>query len=153
MIPASRSCGWKGAELARDMECAHLLFVNEYEFGLISKKTGFDLAEMLEHVDVIVITRGRDGSSIYADRQEYAIPVASTLGIVDPTGVGDAYRGGFLSGYARGCDWELCGKIGSLAATYCLEQKGPQNHSFTRLEFVKRFRENFDDQGVLDVYF
>jgi len=149
--PSQQILRLDGAELARDMECARLLFVNDYEFGLISKKTGFDLAHMLEHVDVIVITRGRDGSSIYADRQEYTIPVASTLGVVDPTGVGDAYRGGFLSGYARGCEWELCGKIGSLAATYCLEQKGPQNHSFTRSDFVKRFRENFDDQGMLEV--
>jgi adenosine kinase len=150
--PSQQILRLDGAELVRDMECAHLLFVNEYEFGLISKKTGFDLAQMLEHVDVIVITRGKDGSSIYADRREYTIPAASTLGIVDPTGVGDAYRGGFLSGYARGCAWELCGKIGSLAATYCLEQKGPQNHSFNQLDFVKRFRENFDDHGMLDVF-
>jgi adenosine kinase len=139
-----------GSELARDMEGAHFLFVNDYEFELISKKTGLDLAHMLQHVDVIVITRGKDGSSVYAAGREYNIPVVPEVCIVDPTGVGDAYRAGFLTGYARGWNWELCGQIGSLAATYCLEKKGPQNHTYTRLHFVQRFRQHFDDKGVLD---
>jgi adenosine kinase len=70
--------------------------------------------------------------------------------IVDPTGVGDAFRGGFLTGYGRGWDLELCGQMGSLAATYCLEQAGPQGHSYTSAEFVTRFRQSFDDHGKLD---
>jgi adenosine kinase len=105
---------------------------------------------MLQHVDVIVITCGKDGSTIYSAGKEYNIPVVPEVQIVDPTGVGDAYRAGFLTGYARGWNWELCGQIGSLAATYCLEKKGPQNHSYTRLQFVQRFRQHFDDKGVLD---
>ena len=64
--------------------------------------------------------------------------------------MGDAFRGGFLAGYAHGWDWTLCGQIGSLAAVYCLEQKGPQNHVYTRSEFIKRFREHFDDGGKLN---
>ena len=70
--------------------------------------------------------------------------------IVDPTGVGDAFRGGFLTGYAHGFDWKLCGEIGSLAAVYCLEQKGTQTHTYTRPEFVARFRQHFDDGGKLN---
>jgi len=69
---------------------------------------------------------------------------------VDPTGVGDAFRAGFLAGYARGFDWVLCGQIGSLAAVYCLEKNGPQAHFFTKQEFVDKFREHFNDQGRLD---
>jgi len=65
--------------------------------------------------------------------------------------VGDAFRAGFLVGYAHGWDWMLCGKVGSLAAVYCLEQKGPQNHQYTRNEFVTRFREHFDDEGRMTV--
>ena len=148
--PSQQILRLEGSELARDMECAHFLFVNDYEFSLISKKTGLDLANMLKHVDVIVVTRGKDGSSVYAAGKEYNIPVVPEVSIVDPTGVGDAYRAGFLTGYARGWNWELCGQIGSLAATYCLEQKGPQNHSYTRLAFVRRFRQHFDDKGLLD---
>ena len=148
--PSQQILRLEGRELARDMEGARFLFVNDYEFELISNKTGLDLANMLRHVGAIVITRGKDGASIYAAGKEYTIPVVPEVCIVDPTGVGDAFRAGFLAGYAHGWNWELCGQMGSLAATYCLEQKGPQSHSFTRLKFVQRFREHFDDKGILD---
>jgi adenosine kinase len=64
--------------------------------------------------------------------------------------VGDAFRGGFLAGYSHGWDWMLCGEVGALAAVYCLECRGPQSHTFTRREFIQRFRQHFDDQGRLD---
>jgi adenosine kinase len=148
--PSQQILRLEGTELVRDMDGAHFLFVNDYEFSLVSKKTGMDLEHMLQHVDVIIITRGKDGSTVYAAGKEFNVPIVPEVCIVDPTGVGDAFRGGFLTGYSRGWSWELCGQMGSLAATYCLEKKGTQNHSFTRLEFVKRFREHFDDKGMLD---
>ncbi len=148
--PSQQILRLEGPELARDMDGAHFLFVNDYEFDLICKKTGFSLAQMLQHVETIVVTRGKDGSTIFAAGREYNIPVVPEVSIVDPTGVGDAFRGGFLAGYARGWEWELCGQIGSLAATYCLEKKGTQNHTFTPEEFVQRFRQTFDDKGILD---
>ena len=70
--------------------------------------------------------------------------------IANPTGVGDAFRGGFLTGYSRGLDWETCGRMGALAATYCLEQKGPQGQDYTRSEFVTRYEENFGDNQKLE---
>jgi adenosine kinase len=148
--PSQQILRLEGTELVRDMDGAHFLFVNDYEFSLVSKKTGLNLEHMLQHVDVIIVTRGKDGSTVYAAGKEYNVPIFPEVCIVDPTGVGDAFRGGFLAGYSRGWSWELCGQMGSLAATYCLEKKGTQNHSFTRLEFVKRFREHFDDKGMLD---
>lgn len=148
--PSQQVLRLEGDELALDMQGAHFLFVNDYEFGLISKKTGLDLDAMLKHVDIIVVTRGEQGASIYADGREVRVPVAPAERIVDPTGVGDAFRGGFLTGYARGWDWSLCGEMGALAATYCIEQNGPQNHHYTRPEFVARFRKSFDDRGKLD---
>jgi adenosine kinase len=148
--PSQQVLRLEGPELARDMEGAYFLFVNDYEFDLVSKKTGLDLEHLLKHVSVLVITRGADGSSVYAGGKEYNIPVVTPERILDPTGVGDSYRGGFLTGYARGWDWELCGQMGALAATYCLEQKGTQNHSYTRKEFVTRFRKHFDDRKKLD---
>jgi adenosine kinase len=151
--PSQQILRLDGNELSRDMDGAHFLFVNDYEFGLISKKTGLDLSKMLEHVEVIVITRGKKGSSVYAAGKEYNIPVVPEVNIVDPTGVGDSYRAGFLTGYVHNWGWELCGQLGSMAATYCLEHKGTQNHSFTRAEFIKRFRNYFDDKGVLETLF
>ncbi|HVN17075.1 MAG TPA: carbohydrate kinase family protein [Anaerolineales bacterium] len=149
--PSQQVLRLEGPELARDMEGAYFLFCNDYEFGLISKKTGWDIQQTLKHVKVLVITRGKDGANLYTDSDEVFIPTVPEKEIVDPTGVGDAFRGGFLMGYARGFDWVLCGEIGSLAAVYCLEQRGPQSHSYTRAEFVKRFRSHFDDHGKLDV--
>ncbi len=148
--PSQQVLRLEGSELARDMEGAYFLFCNDYEFGLISKKTGWDLQQILKHVKVVVITRGKEGASLYTDGQEHTIPAVPEREIVDPTGVGDAFRGGFLMGYSHGFDWTLCGEIGSLAAVYCLEQRGTQSHSYTKQEFVERFRQHFDDKGKLN---
>jgi adenosine kinase len=149
--PSQQVLRLEGKEIARDMDGAHFLFVNDYEYGLISKKTGLDLQGMLKHVDVIVITKGAEGAVIFADGKEVLVPVVPEERIVDPTGVGDAFRGGFLAAYAHGWDWLLCGQVGSLAAVYVLEQKGTQNHFYTRPQFVERFRKHYDDGGKLDV--
>jgi adenosine kinase len=148
--PSQQVLRLEGSELARDMEGAQFLFCNDYEFGLISKKTGWSLDQMLDHVKVLVITRGKDGADLYAGEDTVHIPTVPEDEVVDPTGVGDAFRGGFLAGYARGFDWKLCGEIGSLAAVYCLEQRGTQTHGYTKQEFVTRFRKHFDDGGKLD---
>lgn len=148
--PSQQVLRLEGHELARDMEGAHFLFCNDYEFSLISKKTGWDLATALKHVKVVVITRGKEGANLYTDGQEVRIPTVPEREIVDPTGVGDAFRGGFLSGYSRGWNWKLCGEVGALAAVYCLECRGPQSHAYTRQEFVTRFRKHFDDEGRLN---
>ncbi len=150
--PSQQVLRLEGAELARDMEGAYFLFCNDYEFGLISKKTGWSLDQILDHVKVLVITRGKDGADLYSDGDSVHIPTVPEDEVVDPTGVGDAFRGGFLTGYSHGFDWKLCGEIGSLSAVYCLEQRGTQNHSYTAAEFVKRFRRHFDDGGQLDVF-
>ena len=148
--PSQQILRLEGVELSRDMEGAHFLFVNDYEFGLIAKKTGWGLAQMLQHVKVVVVTRGKDGADLYTSSEQVFIPTVAEDRIVDPTGVGDAFRGGFLTGFAHSFDWKLCGEIGSLAAVYCLEKKGPQNHFYSRAEFVKRFRNHFNDGGKLD---
>ena len=78
------------------------------------------------------------------------VPVARPQAIVDPTGVGDAFRGGLITGLVRGYPWEVTGRLGALAATYCLEQVGTMNHRYTLPEFVARYRENFGDAPELE---
>ncbi|HBG75063.1 MAG: ribokinase [Chloroflexi bacterium GWB2_49_20] len=148
--PSQQILRLSGEEILRDMKGAHFLFVNDYESGLIMKKTGLSLDEILKIVNVVVVTRGEKGTSIYTEGKEINLSVVPPQQIVDPTGVGDAFRGGFLAGYSNGWSWETCGKMGALAATYCLEKKGTQNHTFTRDEFVARFRKHFNDDGLLD---
>jgi adenosine kinase len=98
----------------------------------------------------MVVTRGERGATIYTNGEEVNVPVVPPLEILDPTGVGDAFRGGFVRGVSLGLEWLICGQMGALAAAYCLEQRGTQNHRYTRQEFVNRFRQHFDDQGALD---
>lgn len=137
-------------DLRRGVESAHALFVNHYEFSMIQNRTGITFEELLTRVQFAVVTNGEKGSTIYTRFQEYRVPSVEPERILDPTGVGDAFRAGFLKGLSRAYDLETCGQIGSIAATYCLEQVGPQGHHFTPAEFVTRFRRHFDDRGQLD---
>lgn len=139
------------SELRRGVEGAHSLFVNEYEYELLQKHTHLTQEEILRLVDVLVVTLGENGAAIYAGGRRYTVPAVTPAQILDPTGVGDAFRAGFVSGETHGLDWETCGRIGALAASYCLETRGPQEHAYTPAEFVARYRENFDDHGVLNV--
>lgn len=150
--PSQQVLRLSGEEILRDMNGAHFLFVNDYESCLIMKKTGLDLDEILKIIDVVVLTRGENGASIYTKGKEINISVVPPQEIVDPTGVGDAFRGGFLAGYSNGFDWEMCGKMGAMAATFCLEKKGTQNHNYSKMDFVKRFRSHFNDDGLLNKF-
>lgn len=139
-------------ELRRGIQGALALFVNDYEYALIQKSTGLETSEILDGDDkkFIVVTLGSEGSVVFSKGGEARIQVVPPRQITDPTGVGDAFRGGFLTGYRYGLDLQTCGRMGSLAATYCLEQRGPQGHSYTPKEFVRRYREYFSDEGKLD---
>ena len=117
---------------------------------MIKKRTGLSEQEIRECSQFSVVTLGEKGSVISWEENEVEVPVVAPHQITDPTGVGDAFRGGFLSGYARGWDLETCGRMGAVAAAFCLEQEGPQGHSFSPGEFVSRFRQHFDDHGKLE---
>ena len=138
-------------DLAAGIDGSFLLITNEYEFEMIRDKTGWSEAEILDRTGGLVTTWGGAGSRLRIGDEEYQIPVVPPRRVADPTGVGDAFRGGLLRGYSLGLSWDLAGRMGSLAATYALEEVGSQSHYYTRDEFVARFREHVDDQGALDV--
>jgi adenosine kinase len=148
--PSQQIIRLKDEQLRRGVEWAQSLFVNEYEFELIQKHTGMTVEQIRSAVEVLVVTMGEKGSKIYAKGKEYTIPVVTVEKIVDPTGVGDAFRGGFLMGLSLKADLQTCGQMGGVAAAYCLEQRGTQSHHYSTAEFVQRYRKHFDDQGVLD---
>lgn len=128
----------------------HSLFVNDYEFDLIREKTGLDVPDILETSAFIVITKGEHGADIQTREGPIHVPAVEPDQITDPTGVGDAFRAGFFKGYVNQLSLKCCGQMGSIAAAYCLENQGPQGHSFDLPGFVERFRTQFDDEGELD---
>ena len=148
--PGQQVARSEARDLAEGVDGAYILILNAYEFSALGKKTGLSHDEIMEQANVVIVTRGENGADIYLDDQTFHIPVVPPARIADPTGVGDAFRGGLLRGVAAGWGWELSGRMGALAATYVLEQVGTQNHRFTPDEFVARFRQHFDDEGLLD---
>ena len=123
---------------------ARALFCNDYEFGLISEKIGWGLDAIVEKVEFLVITRGEHGADVYRAGATIHVPAVLPIRPAEPTGVGDAFRGGFLTGYARSLSLDRCGQMGALAAAYCLEEEGTQGHHFTLEEFLERFKRTFD---------
>jgi adenosine kinase len=138
-------------DIRQGVESCLALFVNDYEYALIRKMTGLTTSGILKHARFMVVTRGESGAVVYSRDGEFTIPVVPPEKIADPTGVGDAFRGGFITAFQSGLDWKTCGRMGALAATYCLENTGPQGHHYTIPEFIARYRRNFDDEGKLDI--
>ena len=131
--------------LCLGLEGADILILNDYEFELLKTRTGLTDAQIRAAVkQAVIITRGADGSEIWSDRR-VTVPVVPPQQIADPTGVGDAYRAGLLKGLALGLPWEVCGRIGALAATYTLECVGPQSQHYTLAEFKTRYQEHFGE--------
>lgn len=148
--PSQQVARVDGSELAQGVDGAHILVTNEYEYTALTSKTGFTHDELMHRAGTVIVTRGENGADIYTDDAVYHVPVVLPGAIKDPTGVGDAFRAGLLKGLAAGWPWDVSGRVGALAATYVLEQVGTQNHIYTRREFVERFRQHFDDGGLLD---
>ncbi|MCS7087610.1 MAG: carbohydrate kinase family protein [Thermoflexales bacterium] len=139
-----------GDELRAGIEGANMLICNDYEFEIIRQKTGLTEADVLYRAEALIITRGAKGSTVLLRDHRVDVPAVPARHIADPTGVGDAYRAGFLKGLAVGADWETCARLGSVAATYALEHVGGQSHTFTLDEFRKRYEAHFGSlNGVL----
>jgi adenosine kinase len=130
-------------ELRAGIIGANILICNDYEFELLRNKCGLSEQEVLKRSEALIITRGEKGSSILLKDGQIDIPVVPEKHIADPTGVGDAYRGGLMKGIAAGAGWEVAGRMGSVAATYALEHVGAQSHAYTWQDFVARYEQHF----------
>ena len=134
---------FSGDDLLRFIDQATYVTVNDYEAKLLQDKTGKTLAQIAERVTALIVTLGGDGSMIYADGKEIAIPTPKPASIVDPTGCGDAYRAGLLYGIQRGWDWETTGRLASLLGSIKIASRGGQNHAPTKDELKAQFEKDF----------
>lgn len=145
--PGQQCARLSGDQLADGLTGAALVIVNDYEFELLCQKTGLREADVLAEVEALVVTRGERGSVVHTRAGAVEVPAVPPHRIVDPTGVGDAFRGGFMKGMAMGRPYEVCARMGSVAAAFALEHLGGQSHAYTWAEFAARYRRHF---GPLD---
>jgi adenosine kinase len=132
-----------GDELREGIVGADVVICNDYEFELTRQKTGMSEDDVLGVARVLIITRGEHGCSVYEKGSRIEVKAAPPHRIVDPTGVGDAFRGGLMRGMAAGASLQVSAQVGSVAATYALEHLGGQSHSYTFEEFSRRYEEYF----------
>jgi adenosine kinase len=141
--PGQQCARMGGDELRDGVRGARLVIVNDYELELLRQKTGLNEPDLLAQAEVLIVTRGENGSTIYTREGEEQVNAVPPSRIVDPTGVGDAFRGGLLKGMANGADYATSAQLGSVAAAYALEHLGGSSHSYTFDEFRSRYEEHF----------
>jgi adenosine kinase len=150
--PSQQLAFMDGSSIRRLIDGAEYLFTNEYESHLASQKTGWSEDEMASRVRVQVKTRGKDGATIRVRGEEpVEIPAARETHRTDPTGVGDAFRAGFLTGVAAGLEVRLAAELGSMLATYVLETIGTQEYTLRRGEFLDRLGDAYGEESAGEI--
>jgi adenosine kinase len=132
-----------GDQLTEGVTGATVVVANDYEFEILKQKTGLNEKGILAHSRVLVVTRGAHGSTVITAESRTDVPAVPPRRVVDPTGVGDAFRGGFMKGLILGLPYTACAQLGSVAATYVLEHLGGQSHSYSWEEFKTRHAAHF----------
>jgi len=137
---------FSGEELEEFVGQASYVAVNDYEGKLLEGRIGRKLEDLAAGLKALFLTRGAEGSVIYADGRRIDIPCVKATQLLDPTGCGDAYRAGLLYGIAEGFDWEKTGRLASLMGSIKIASRGGQNHSVSREEIQRLFRRNFGSE-------
>ncbi|KQY58991.1 ribokinase [Aeromicrobium sp. Root495] len=149
----SQQLAWADGDLIRQLiDGAAYLFSNDYESALIQQKTGWTEDEVQAHVGTRVVTRGKDGVSVYpADGEPVHVGAINGVVAVDPTGVGDSFRAGFLAGVAAGLDHERSAQVGCTIAASVVETKGTQEYVLTREGFLERLGATYGSAAADEV--
>jgi adenosine kinase len=141
--PSQQVARMNGEDLLAGVVGARIVICNDYEYEIIRQKTDLDADRMLATAEAVVVTKGEKGASVMLRGRCIDVPAVAPQAIVDPTGVGDAFRGGLMKGLATGAGWEVAARMGSVAATYALEHMGGSSHTYTRDEFAARYEASF----------
>jgi adenosine kinase len=131
-------------DLLQATEGCRILISNDYELELIMSKTGLNKKALLKKASAIIVTLGEAGSRIFTAKNEITIPAVNPKKVEDPTGAGDSYRGGLISGLVRGMNIEQSARIGSVCSSFAVECYGTQDYRFTPDEFEERFKNCYE---------
>ena len=150
--PSQQMARMSGEQIQKLIEGATYLFMNEYELALAIQKTGWSDHEILQKVKYRVITLGSAGARVESAAGEFIkVTCAKENAKIDPTGVGDSFRSGFVAGLAWGLSHERCAQLGSMIATYVIETMGTQEYRFTPAEFVARFEDAYGKEAASEI--
>ncbi len=150
--PSQQLARMDGIDVAKLAAGADIWFSNDYELGLLLSKTGWTENQLLEQIGHRVTTLGSKGVDIVAsDGSRLHVPVVPELAKLDPTGVGDAFRSGFLSGRFRGLSFERSAQLGSLMATLVLETVGTQEYTFEPTAAVARLSDCYGEDSAAEI--
>ncbi|MEM7401816.1 MAG: carbohydrate kinase family protein [Pseudomonadota bacterium] len=134
---------FNGEELLQFIEQASYVCVNDYESQLLQERTGLSIQQIAEKVEAAIVTRGGEGSIIHTNGNAIEIPPVKASTVKDPTGCGDAYRGGLIYGVMNNLDWEVTGRIAALIGAIKVAHNGTQNHKFSLAEFKDQYKKEF----------
>jgi adenosine kinase len=134
---------FNGDELEAFIRQADYVTVNDYEAQMLQDRTGKKLDELAKLAKAVVVTKGAEGAVVLSDGKQIVIPSVKPETVLDPTGCGDAFRGGLLYGLSVGADWALTGRLASLMGSLKIACRGGQNHRFTKDEAADRFKAAF----------
>lgn len=139
-----------GEDLKEGCRGSKVIVLNDYELSMLQNKTSWTQDEIAAQTETLIVTYGEDGSTITHAGETCKIPIAVPHKQGEPTGAGDAYRAGIIKGMMHNLSWECTGRLGSLAATYVLEEHGTQNHRYSLQEFSERFMQEFGEWKELE---
>ncbi len=141
--PAFQIGGLPIEDLRAGIDGCQIFIGNDYEIALVEKKFNIDHQALVSMGPILITTLGASGSTIETKDEKIEIKPALATEVLDPTGAGDAFRGGFMAGYLRGYDLKTCGQMGSIAAVYTVEKYGTITHKFTQDEFLSKYKQNY----------
>lgn len=150
--PSQQLARMDGEAIRALVDGAAYLFTNEYEAALTEQKTGWNADEILSRVGCRVTTLGPQGARIERLGQQPVIVTCPDEDVkADPTGVGDAFRAGFIAGLSWGLEDERCAQVGSLLATHVIETVGTQEYSLAQERFLERLEVAYGAGAAEDV--
>lgn len=134
---------WTRDEIREAVSGAQCFISNDYELSLFLQIAKWSMDTLYERVDVVITTRGPEGAVLDVQREKTLVPAVPIENVLDPTGAGDAFRGGLLKGYAMKMPWDICCQMGVVAASHAVEHYGTQEHQLDWNSFCSRYESHF----------
>lgn len=143
--PGQQIAQLNGEQLKAGITGAVAVFANDYEFGMISQKTGWAESDVLRSAKVLIVTLGEKGCRVITPESEVRVSAVPLVEVADPTGAGDAFRAGYAAGFLKGLSPKVCARVGSVTASFAVEKQGTQTHQPTLADIARRYASTYGE--------